>query len=181
LRAFGRSLFNLMGFLIVLTAALILMQRFGMIDLGTGAVTVIDGDSLRKGETEIRLSGIDAPEYRQTCRNAQGLDYPCGKDAAAALRQMVRGRELTCSSIDTDRYGRAVSVCKIGSEDVGAAMVREGWAVAYTRHSISYLAQEHEARKAKRGIWAGSFERPEEYRARNRVVQGNVGPQEPDD
>ena len=54
-------------------------------------------------------------------------------------------------------------------------MVRLGWAVAYTRHSLSYVRLEAEARRAKRGIWAGRFEMPEDYRARQHLVQGNVG------
>ena len=54
-------------------------------------------------------------------------------------------------------------------------MVRLGWAVAYSRHSLSYVRLEAEARRAKRGIWAGSFEPPEDYRARQHLVQGNLG------
>jgi endonuclease YncB( thermonuclease family) len=59
-------------FLSVLFIVLMVMNRFnlidlGQVDLGNGEYAVIDGDSLRKGQTEIRLVGIDAPEYRQSC------------------------------------------------------------------------------------------------------------------
>ena len=36
-------------------------------------VKVIDGDSIFIGKREIRLSGIDAPEYKQSCYNAAGF------------------------------------------------------------------------------------------------------------
>ncbi len=164
-----------MLFLAVLTAVLFLMQKFDVIDLGTGNVQVVDGDSLRKGDTNIRLYGIDAPEYRQNCRDKTNIEYSCGKQAANTLRALVKGQQVTCSSIDSDRYGRAVSVCKIGTLDLNAEMVKQGWAVAYSKHSLNYVGLEGAARRAKRGIWAGTFEEPEDYRARNRHVQGGLG------
>jgi endonuclease YncB( thermonuclease family) len=154
------------------------MKQFDMIDLGTGSVRVVDGDSLRKGDTDIRLYGIDAPEYRQSCRDKHGTEYSCGKQSTNALRGLVKGQEVSCSSIETDRYRRAVPVCKIGELDINGEMVRLGWALAYSRHSASYLRAEAEAKKAKRGIWAGTFERPEDYRSRQRLVRGELG--EPD-
>ena len=106
------------------------MKQFGMIDLGGGPILVVDGDSLRQGDTDIRLHGIDAPEYRQTCRDKHGAEYPCGKQAMNALRNLVREGEVSCISIETDRYGRAVSVCKRGELEINGEMVRLGWAVA---------------------------------------------------
>jgi endonuclease YncB( thermonuclease family) len=177
-RPFYRSVIDAFLFLAVLTIVLALMKQFGMIDLGKGSVQVVDGDSLRKGDTDIRLFGIDAPEYRQSCRDKHGSEYSCGKQSANALRGLVQGQEVSCTSVETDRYGRAVAVCKIGDLDINGEMVRLGWAVAYSRHSASYLGTEAEAKKAKRGIWAGTLENPEDYRTRQRLVRGDMG--EPD-
>ena len=175
-RPFYRSVFDAAFFLIVLTIVLAAMKQYGLIDLGTGSLQIIDGDSLRRGDTDIRLHGIDAPEFRQTCRDKHGSEYSCGKQAANALRNLVREGEVSCTSIETDRYGRAVAVCKRGELEINAEMVRLGWAVAYSRHSLSYVRLEAEARRAKRGIWAGRFDAPEDYRARQqRLVQGNLG------
>ena len=174
-RPFYRSVSDAIVFLAVLTIVLAVMKQFGMVDLGTGSVHVVDGDSLRKGDTDIRLYGIDAPEYRQACRDKHDAEYLCGKQSANVLRGLVQGREVSCSSIDTDRYGRAVAVCKMGDLDINGEMVRQGWAVAYARHSLSYVRLEAEARRAKRGIWAGTFENPEDYRARQRLVRGDMG------
>jgi endonuclease YncB( thermonuclease family) len=177
-RPFYRSVIDALVFLAVLTIVLALMKQFDLIDLGTGSVQVVDGDSLRRGETDIRLYGIDAPEYRQSCRDKHGTEYSCGKQSANALRGLVKGQDVSCRSVETDRYGRAVAVCKIGELDINKEMVRLGWAVAYSRHSASYLRAEAEAKKAKRGIWAGTFETPEDYRSRQRLVRGDLG--EPD-
>ncbi|MEQ1522432.1 MAG: thermonuclease family protein [Aestuariivirga sp.] len=180
-RPFYRSAIDTAFFLIALTLVLAAMKQFGMIDLGVGSLQVVDGDSLRRGGTDIRLHGIDAPEYRQSCTDRHGAEYPCGKQAANALRSLVREGEVSCTSIETDRYGRAVAVCKRGDLDINGEMVRLGWAVAYSHHSLSYVRLEAEARRATRGIWAGSFEPPEDYRARQRLVQGDLsGPDLPD-
>ncbi|MDP1702560.1 MAG: thermonuclease family protein [Aestuariivirga sp.] len=174
-RPFYRSAIDGLVFLAALTLVLAAMKQFGWIDLGGGALHVVDGDSLRRGDLDIRLHGIDAPEYRQTCRDKHGAEYTCGKHARNALRSLVGAGEVSCSSPETDRYGRAVAVCRIGSLEINGEMVRLGWAIAYARHSLSYVRLEAEARLAKRGIWAGSFEPPADYRARLHLVQGNLG------
>ena len=128
----------------------------------TGTARVIDGDSLVVAGSEIRLYGIDAPEYRQTCTRA-GLPWACGREAANALRTMVAGREIACRPREQDRFGRTIAVCFAGALDLGAAMVTGGLAVAYG----AYAADEREARAARRGLWASSFEKPAEWRARH--------------
>jgi len=57
----------------------------------------------------------------------------------------------------------------VDGQDVGAPLVQEGWALDYPRYSGGhYRAQEAHARKAKRGMWAGTFEKPGDWRKRNR-------------
>lgn len=171
-RPLWRSLIDLAGFLIVLTATVYIMQRLDMVDLGTSPVEVVDGDSLRRQGQEIRLSGIDAPEYRQTCRDADGLDYACGRRAREVLSAIIKRRDVHCVSAERDRYDRAVSSCTIGDIDVGREMVREGWAIVI--RNSPYGGAEREARQARRGLWAGTFERPAEYRARMRAIEGSI-------
>jgi hypothetical protein len=43
-------------------------------------------------------------------------------------------------------------------------MARSGFATAYRRYSSDYVDEESEARAARRGIWAGEFDSPEDYR-----------------
>jgi endonuclease YncB( thermonuclease family) len=49
-----------------------------------------------------------------------------------------------------------------GDIEINAAMVTSGNAIAVGR----YEAEEADARRASRGIWASSFEHPADYRAR---------------
>jgi len=138
-----------------------------------GGAEAIDGDSLRQGEAEIRLEGIDAPEYLQLCRDDGHQTWPCGRQAAAFLRSLVRGKTVSCTHRDTDRHGRAVATCEADGLSLNREIVRQGWAIAYRRHS-AYLALEEEARRARRGIWIGTFEDPETWRERERLKYGGM-------
>jgi Staphylococcal nuclease homologue len=55
-------------------------------------------------------------------------------------------------------------VCHRGEIDLNAAMVREGWAVAFIEYATDYLAEEARAKRDRRGIWAGRFVVPAAYR-----------------
>ena len=133
----------------------------------TGRARAIDGDSLAIAGENIRLAGIDAPEARQECRDRAGETYPCGREAARVLAAAVAGRSVTCTAVDHDRYDREVAVCTIDGRDLGETMVRSGHAIELPQHSRGrYAAAEREARDAKRGLWAGSFEQPATWRRR---------------
>jgi endonuclease YncB( thermonuclease family) len=134
----------------------------------TGPARVIDGDTIDVAGTRIRLWGIDAPESRQTCERG-GVDYACGREATAHLRVLLADVEVACEARVKDRYGRTVALCRAGPIDVGAAMVRDGWALAFVRYSADYVVQEQEAQRTRRGMWAGSFMPPWEWRQAQRV------------
>ena len=74
-----------------------------------------------------------------------------------------------CEERDQDRYGRVVAVCRAGGEDVNAWMARAGWAFAYSKYSLSYVAEEWAARAADRGIWRGEVVAPWEWRKGERL------------
>lgn len=128
-----------------------------------GRAHVIDADTLDIAGVRIRLHGVDAPERDQTCTRS-GFAWPCGRQASAALTGLVAGRDLRCEPRDRDGYGRVVAVCWTGDVDVNRWLVDQGWALAYRRFSTSYVGAEDAARQARRGIWIGSFETPEDYR-----------------
>ena len=128
-----------------------------------GPARVIDGDSLVVAGVEIRLYGIDAPEYRQQCFR-RGRPWACGVDAARVLRTLIANRPVACRAHEEDRYGRTVAACTVAGNDLGAAMVAGGHAVAYGAYRLEELA----ARNAGRGIWSSRFERPADWRAKHR-------------
>ena len=129
---------------------------------------VSDGDSLRSGNLRIRLFGIDAPELKQQCSNQNGVLWGCGVAAQRQLDNLIGiNRDLQCSLRDVDRYGRLVMQCFSGSTDIGAAMVQSGHALAYRNFSDLYTAEEKQARKARKGVWRGTFNPPWEWRSQN--------------
>lgn len=136
-----------------------------------GRARVIDGDSLEVAGEAIRLNGIDAPEARQTCRDAFGEDYACGQSAARALQRLVEGRTVTCRTLERDRYGRRIAVCEAGGVELNRAMVEGGWAMAFPRYSADYVEDEGMAARAQRGIWSGSFAAPWDWRRIERQTE----------
>ena len=129
-----------------------------------------DGDSLMVGNQEVRLFGIDAPEFDQTCTR-NGESWACGAEAASRLSRLVTGRDVRCRIVTTDMYGRAVSRCTVGTTDINAAMVESGYATAFREYSTDYVAAEARAKTAKRGIWSGTFEAPRAYRREERATR----------
>ena len=125
----------------------------------SGHARVVDGDGLEIGGQRIRLHGVDAFETRQMCGA-----HACGRASADALRNLVGGRPVDCAEMDRDRYDRIVAVCHVGGEDLGAAQVRQGHAVAYTRYSQRYVMEERAARRDNAGAWAYGFTPPEAWR-----------------
>lgn len=133
---------------------------------GNAPVRAIDGDSFTIGTNELRLEGIDAPEYRQTCKDSRGLDWECGKAARAALEKRLFEPGLTCSAQAKDRYSRALAKCRTAhTSDVAAAQVLDGMAVSHEYYGVrDYPDEEDAAREVARGIWQGAFTDPGKWR-----------------
>lgn len=151
--------------LAVVSALVGLAHRWRGVEL-VGSVRVVDGDTLDLDGRRIRLLGMDAPEMAQTCER-RGVAYPCGDEARAALRAMIDG-PVSCRATGRDRYRRELATCSSGDRDLGREMVLRGLAVAFGR----YDAEEREAREAARGVWAGPFVRPAEWRRQHAPDQG---------
>ena len=162
----------------LLVFALVLMFALPAEAAVVGVPSIIDGDTLDIHGERIRLFGIDAPEGKQVCQ-VQGKPIRCGQVSANALDVMIGRRPISCTPEDRDQYGRTVAVCYLGKIELNEWMVRQGHAVAYTRYSANYVAAEAEARKAKRGIWASKFDRPEEWRRSKREAHAATAPAAP--
>jgi len=152
-----------------LTAGLLVMAAAASgAPLVQGTATVIDGDTIEIRGQRIRLDAIDAPESSQLCLDAAGKRYRCGQKSAFALADMIGRSVVSCQPKGRDRYRRVVAVCFKGATSVNAWMVAQGWAVAFRKYGIDYIGEEDTARFARRGIWAGSFQMPWDWRARNK-------------
>lgn len=133
----------------------------------TARVGAVDGDTLSMGADRLRIHGIDAPEMGQSCERA-GRAYACGEAARNAMAGILGRGVVACTQLDTDRHGRRIVRCHDEQgRDIAAELVRQGWALAFTRFSSDYVAQEADARTARRGLWEGRFDAPWDWRARS--------------
>ena len=128
---------------------------------------VIDGDGIELAGQSVRLWGIDAPELRQEC-SKDGRRYPCGEKAKEALTALLGAAAPICKTVNRDRYGREIAKCEVAGDDLARLMVRSGWAVDYPQYSKgAYAEDQDEAEAHKRGLWAGFFAAPWEWRKEN--------------
>jgi endonuclease YncB( thermonuclease family) len=135
----------------------------------SGKTSVIDGDSIRVDGKEVRLLGIDAPEYRQTCFDKEDDEYACGKISSKFLRKLANKKTAKCLYSGKDVYNRYLAHCFIGDISINNEILKNGMAVIYdfTRASEKEIELEKFAKNNKLGIWQGAFQIPKEYRRAN--------------
>lgn len=142
----------------------------------------IDGDTIKIDDTVFRLEGIDAPEMKQTCLDASGKQFACGRAAKNVLAKMLSS-PVECEAVGTDKYGRTLAYCTSGGIELNEQMVLLGWAWAFVKYSPRYAGQEAAAREAGIGLWEGEAQAPWDWRAAQLeanapdnecVIKGNI-------
>ncbi len=143
---------RIFSFLFCVTAGLLFLAEHAAAWEGV-VVKVIDGDSLRvqrNGKTvELRLYGIDTPEYRQ----------PYSNKAKQFARRFVDRHTVTVREKDIDRYGRIVALVESRAGMLNRELVRAGLAWYYPKYCREQPlcgeleSLENDARKAGRGLW----------------------------
>lgn len=132
----------------------------------SGRARAITGDRLLVAGKLIRLSGIEAPELAQRCRNSRRRRWRCGSAARSGLARLVARGKVDCSISARDNDKQMLSgTCSIGKKDLAAAMASRGLAFAVGGLYAPYGGAERVARNAKKGIWSGEAQRPAEYRS----------------
>lgn len=132
-----------------------------------GPFAVVDGDTLSLAGERLRLRGLDAPELKQSCGAAEKT-WACGQAARTRLAELVVA-DTTCRGAERDKYRRLLVFCRAGEDDPAAQMVREGLAVSFG----AYVLEEAQARLAHRGLWAGDFMRPIDWRREHAAMEGD--------
>lgn len=144
----------------------------------TALVTrVIDGDTLavttRTGRNEtVRVLGIDTPEtedHGNWGNEFAGISDPSyltswGRKASGYTESLVKDKSVTlstdCQAGGHDRYGRLLAYVGYGGSDLGATLLREGYARVYTEESFGrktdYLSLQAEAQAAGAGLWSAA-------------------------
>lgn len=128
-----------------------------------GSAEIVDGDSLMIDGAEIDLAGVDAPELAQQCQRG-GESWDCGAEARRQLVDFIGGRTVRCQPGDGGSGGTVQAVCTAGTLDLSGVMAESGLAVAV---GSLYAADADRATRANRGLWAGEFQPPAEWRAAN--------------
>ena len=120
--------------------------------------SITDGDTFKiniDGETEtVRIIGIDTPELSpKEC---------FAEDAKEKLKNLIGGEnvflEPGSGSDNKDYYGRLLRyVYDANSNDVGASMIKEGYAYSYEKYPHEKLSEyesfEAEAKEDLKGLW----------------------------
>lgn len=129
----------------------------------TGSARAVDGRTLVVAGQTIYLQGIDAPPASLICRDGV-WEYKCGEDSRKALDQVIASGPVDCEPVPS-ASGVIVGECRLEQgNDLGAAMIEAGWAVADLRFSSRYLPQQAKARDESRGLWRNNFAFPEQWR-----------------
>ncbi len=127
-------------------------------------VTVLDGETLRIGDTDLRLSGVTAPALRQQCVRDRRVE-PCGETAAQAVQKII---DLAVKPVECRPEADGGALCFVDGRDVGEALVLQGRAVAADDR---YAEAEAQARKAKLGLWASAWVPPDQWRRGARMPE----------
>lgn len=136
----------------------------------TSRAHVVDGDTIR---LDVRFQGVDTPETRQKCRNAGGKLYACGADATKALKKLIGKKRVRCVlEPEVGKYGRAIGYCYLpDGTDLNRWMVRQGHGLAHRKYSKKYVPDEEQARADKKGIHAGEYIPPWDWRKGKRLPE----------
>lgn len=160
------------GFFLPLVLAGLLAPALALAGGLSGLADVVDGDTIVIDGTVIDIYGIDAPELdhggkEQLCEQ-DGQAYRCGLIAAGRLAETLAGEIVTCKPERVDANGRVLAKCYINrGENVAGWMVTKGWAVVDTRYTEKYSDWQAWAKAGGAGVWAGPFELPWQWRAKN--------------
>ncbi len=132
----------------------------------SGVAKVIDGDSISVDDREVRLFGIDAPEYHQECFDTKKRLYSCGKVSQEFLYDLINGKKVTCHYAEKDKYNRYLGKCEMGKISINQEIIKNGMAVIYnfTESDDVMDSLEAKAKEQKLGIWQGAFQLPKDYR-----------------
>ncbi len=113
-----------------------------------------------KEDLEIKVFGVAPPALEQTCEQADGEIWPCGRTALFSLRMFLRGRAVECLLPALDGVDRAVAPCRVGRIDVAHWLLRQGWALPDDNATDAYEEASEAARCDRLGMWRGTAADP---------------------
>jgi len=129
-----------------------------------GVAEVRSGNEIRVGDTTMRLYGSSAPGPDEACESGERR-FRCGVIAWSELIRLADGYRVSCDIEDQHAPdGTSYATCYVGERDVNEALVRSGWAEA-AQGVERYRVDQEDARRARRGLWAGRIRPPDRRQA----------------
>ena len=144
--------------------------------VGPLRANAIDGETLLlEGGEVVVLAGIQALRPDQTCLDATGTVYACGREAAMHLQSMVREQKVFCF-VAYPNLGACVLVQDgqalpqsfddtLTEQNVAARMVGAGYAFGEGEGTQHLRETQDEAQQQRRGAWRGVFDPPGHQRS----------------
>jgi endonuclease YncB( thermonuclease family) len=114
-------------------------------------IKVLDSASFVIGEQQYQIAHIRPVKPKRLCQAIEGGRWPCGRMASIFLGNLVRSKRLLC---DISQVGSKLmlSKCVIGTRDIAAAIVTNGYGMAEADKAL--LAVQTNAQKARaKGLW----------------------------
>lgn len=131
-----------------------------------------DGDTVRDGETRVRLVGVDAPEMGQLGWDRDGGTVPVGSQSQAYLQGFLGNGPAMVGQEFGQSWGRKVAPISVASEDAGQSILREGYGLAAPdyladdpQRQRDYLEAERRARQNRLGMHGTFAQTPANHRA----------------
>lgn len=143
---------ELIALVVIALVVIVAFLRAFTVRTLTGKAYVTDGDGIRVARQEVRIAGLDAPEWDQKAKHQDGYWFNHGQRVKSALIREIGGQHVEVSVEGVDKFGRLLGTVTYNGKDIGAWLVREGHAIA--AYSDRYKHIERAARAAKRGMWA---------------------------
>jgi len=136
----------------------------------SGIAEITDGDSIKIANYRVRLLGIDAPEMKQSCFDAQDQPYKCGEKSREFLVNLADKKEVNCFYNGKDVYERYLAYCFVGKLSISNEILKNGHGVIYSfKQALDEEVElEKSAKNKKLGIWQGAFQLPKDYRKKQR-------------
>lgn len=125
-------------------------------DIESYAIVKDDASLLIRGKT-IRLFGIYIPPSAKHCGTTL-RPARCASRASLALDFLIQGF-VRCTEKGKYRDGSISALCRVrhtafsDGQDLGAYLIREGWALALPNAPFEYLALQRIARAHHKGVW----------------------------
>ena len=141
-----------------------------------GKAKVIDGDTIKIKNINIRFGGSDAPESyfkgkTQTCLSIITNEKTfCGKESKMVLKNKISNNLVTCIPENKkDKFNRVIAECYVNSESLSSFMVRSGYAFDFKKYSKGkFKIEEIEAKENNAGLWRTKFDYPWIWRKNNK-------------